>query len=371
MVSILTRQELENLSTEELKILLDEYDTQKTIFDGIQNATKINLNSCFGTMGNEFFAWYKRVMAEAITLGAQCCTQTVFQVINDHMYNLYGKKDDYIIASDTDSIVFAASLVAKEKEGCPKNEVIEHVAKFARGSVLTEINSALTSLSNDLNCPSNKLSLKLEAICDKAIFFAKKRYAIDVVYDENGIRTKPKRKIVGVEIVRSETPKISRKMLSKTIDLMFDGSQEEVYKELITVEDMFDKAKPSDISFNMSVSDIRKWIDSQGKFKSGATAQAKAAYAYNKLLKEQGLDQKYEYIREGDKMKFVYLKTPNPCGFESMGFNSELPTEFGLDAYIDRKTQYDKSYLKKVENMVSFIGWNTVKKNVVSDYFGF
>lgn len=371
-VKIFTEDELSAMSDSELLEQLEYYSTQATIFDSIQNAIKINLNSCFGTMGNEYFAWYKKAQAEAITLSAQTATQTVFDSIDAYMLKHFNKSDTSVIYSDTDSILLACDIIAKLEPNESFETKVDRIAKFVSGDILTEINKDLEKMAKFLNCKKNKMSLKLESICDKAILFAKKRYAINTVYDENGFRKIPKRKVVGVEIVRSETPKLSRKRLSGIIDLMFDGTQAEVYKELTEVRDAFDEALPQEISVNKSCSDMKKWVDSSGSFKSGAPIQSKAATAYNRLRKTFKVEDKYEAIREGDKMKYVYLKIPNPSGYEVMGFSTELPTEFGLDNYIDRKTMFDKTYKAPVERLVEFIGWNTVKKNTVDDdLFGF
>lgn len=369
---VFTEEYLASLTTEELLSKLEYYNTQTTIFDSIQNAIKNNLNSCFGTMGCKYFSWYEKRMAEAITLSAQTATQTVFDAINGYIKENHGIDRDNIVASDTDSIIFKADIMANLVTDETKEEKINRIAAYASGGILTHITSKLDALSEFVNCSQNKMSLKLESICDKAIMFAKKRYAINIVYDEKGIRQHAKRKVVGVEIVRSDTPKLARKRLSGIIDIMFDKGQAEIYEELRTVDEEFRIAKPQEISVNKSCSDMKKWVEHSGAFKSGAPIQAKAATAYNRLRKQCKVEDKYEAIREGDKMKYVYLKIPNPSGYEVMGFSTELPTEFGLDNYIDRKMMFEKSYKTPVERLVSFLNWNVVKKNTIdTDLFGF
>lgn len=301
---------------------------------------------------------------EVIDLGV--VEDYVYDVEVEQTHNFYG--NGILIHN---SVVFDASSIANRVDGDTSAKAMA-VADFANGKILDHINEGLDVMARKLNCRQNSLSLKLESICDKSIFFAKKRYAINMVYDENGLRSTPDRKVTGVEIVRSETPKLSRKHLSKVIDIMFDGSQNDVYTYISKVEDEYMQAPPEEISVNKSCSNMRKWVDLSGRLKSGTPIQTKASIAYNKLLSEKCEEGSYDKIIEGDKMKYIYLKVPNPSGFEVIGFSTKLPTEFGLDNYLNRKLMYDKNFLSVVDRLVSFVGWNTVKKNEVdTDLFGF
>ena len=88
------------------------------------------------------------------------------------------------------------------------------------------------------------------------------------------------------------------------------------------------------------------------------------------FLKEQNLTNKYELIRDGDKIKFAYLKEPNKIGENVIAISSILPTEFDLEKYIDYDTQFDKSFLQPVNNILNAIGWKSESTGSLESFFG-
>jgi hypothetical protein len=89
---------------------------------------------------------------------------------------------------------------------------------------------------------------------------------------------------------------------------------------------------------------------------------------YNKFTKD--LD-KYDKIRNGDKIKFVYLKVPNPIRENIISFPSSgtLPSELKLDKYIDRELQFEKTFLSPLEGITTAIKWDLVERTTLEGFF--
>jgi hypothetical protein len=87
------------------------------------------------------------------------------------------------------------------------------------------------------------------------------------------------------------------------------------------------------------------------------------------------LGMKYNKILEGEKIKFVYLKKPNPLSGTQgedcvIGFPNKIPKEFDLDKFIDREKQFEKSFLDPLVKILDIIGWKAEKTNTLESLFG-
>jgi hypothetical protein len=127
-----------------------------------------------------------------------------------------------------------------------------------------------------------------------------------------------------------------------------------------------------DIAFPRGVSDIDKWIDLSGRemWKTGAPIHVKASIVYNNKLRSTGLHKRYPLIKNGDKIKFVYLKIPNPVRNNAIAFTDFLHPEFQLESYVDRELQFEKSFLEPLRSFTGIMGWNTEKVNTITGFFG-
>jgi len=90
---------------------------------------------------------------------------------------------------------------------------------------------------------------------------------------------------------------------------------------------------------------------------------------YNKLLADHKLIGEREPIYDGDKVKYAYLKKPNPAREDVIAILNELPKEFGLDHFIDYERQFTKTYLEPINDIIGVIGWSTEKKATLDAWF--
>ena len=95
----------------------------------------------------------------------------------------------------------------------------------------------------------------------------------------------------------------------------------------------------------------------------------KGALLYNYYLQDSELDDRYQLIKEGDKIKFVYLKVPNPFKDKVVSFVNSLPKEFKLNKYIDYDTQFEKSFLDPIKAVLDAIGWKHERTADLTSFF--
>ena len=91
---------------------------------------------------------------------------------------------------------------------------------------------------------------------------------------------------------------------------------------------------------------------------------------YNKLLVDKKLEKTYQKIREGDKIKFLYLKEPNPLNTNVITFQGQIPPEFDLDKYVDYDMMFRKAFLDPLNSLLECVNWQLKEKATLDELFG-
>jgi DNA polymerase elongation subunit (family B) len=91
---------------------------------------------------------------------------------------------------------------------------------------------------------------------------------------------------------------------------------------------------------------------------------------FNHHLKRLGLDKRYQPIKEGEKIKFVYVRKPNPFNEDVIAFTQKLPEEFGLHQFIDYDLQFQKTFLDAMQTVIEPLGWKCEEQSSLEDFFG-
>lgn len=241
-------------------------------------------------------------------------------------------------------------------------EVTDFLSLTASTYVEKVIDKGYTALAEYVNAAEQKMKMKREVIAERAVWTAKKRYAMTVYNGEDNVTLQdPHYKIIGLEIIKSSTPKAIREKLMGAVKIVLTGTEQELQSYVKEVEKEFFQLPPEDISFPKGVNGIKKYSSDKGYIK-GTPINSRAAILYNRILKDKKLDTKYQSIREGDKIRFVYLKMPNPIHEDVIGFPKNLPKEFKLHQYVDYYTQFEKVFIKPLEAILGVIDWNYKKK---------
>jgi len=211
--------------------------------------------------------------------------------------------------------------------------------------------------------------MKRENIADRGIWTAKKRYILNV-WDSEGVRyEKPKLKMMGIEAVKSSTPAPCRKMIKDALELMMTGTEDDVINFIETSRNLFNNLSPEEVSFPRTASDITKFLCPSLMYRKGTPIHVRGAILFNHLIKEKKLDKKYAKIQNGEKIKFCYLKVPNPIKENVISYIQEFPKEFGLDKYIDYELQFNKSFLDPMKTILDSIGWKVEKTVSLESFF--
>ena len=341
--------------------------------NNIQMAKKIALNSAYGAIGNQYFRYYKLANAEAITLSGQVAIRWIEGKLNQYMNKILKTTDvDYVIASDTDSIYLhmgpLVDIIYKDKER-DTEKIVNFLDKVAKTQLEKYIDKSYQELADYLNSYQQKMQMKRENIADRAIWTAKKRYIMNV-WDSEGVRyAEPKLKIMGIEAVKSSTPAPCRQMIKDALKLMMNGTEDDVINFIDKCRMEFQKLPPEDISFPRTVSDVVKYKSHSDIYAKGTPIHARGALLFNHYIKERGLTNKYSLIQNGEKVKFCYLKKPNPMHENVISFIQDFPKELGIMQYVDYDLQFSKGFLEPVKTILNAVGWESEKKTTLDSFF--
>ena len=341
--------------------------------NNIQMARKIQLNSAYGAIGNQYFRYYKLANAEAITLSGQVSIRWIEDKMNAHINKILKTEEvDYVIASDTDSIYLnMGPLVEAVYKGREKtNEgVVTFLNKICEMEFEPFIESSYEALASYVNAYDQKMFMKRENIAERGIWTAKKRYILNV-WDSEGVRyEEPKLKMMGIEAVKSSTPAPCRTMIKDALKLMMNDTEENVQKYIEECRTKFRSLPPEDIAFPRTASDVRKYQASSTIYAKGTPIHIRGALLFNHYVSKKKLTNKYSLIGNGEKVKFIYLKKPNIIQENVVSFIQEFPTELGLDKYIDYDLQFEKSFVEPLKAILDAIGWSVEKTVNLESFF--
>ena len=363
------KQEYENEKDESKK---NEINNRIARYDNLQLAKKVSLNSAYGALGSQYFRFYDLRMALAVTLAGQLSIRWIEKHLNSYMNNLLKTEEDYVIASDTDSIYLKlGSLVDKvHKDKTDTNKIIAFMDRVCEDKIQPSIDESYENLANYVHAFAQKMQMKREALADKGIWTAKKRYILNVYNNEGVAYNEPHMKVMGLEMVKSSTPSAIREKMKQSIKIMMQGTENDIHEFIAEFKTNFKKLPVEDISFPRGLNGLKDYADSVIMYKKGTPIHVKGAILYNHHLVKMGLDKKYPKIQEGEKVKFTYIKQPNPFKDMVISYPGRLPVEFGLQEYIDYDLQFDKAFIEPIKVVLDCMGWSTEKRNSLESFFG-
>lgn len=349
-----------------------KYLGQISSLNSRQMSAKILMNSLYGAMGNVYFRYYDIRIAEGITMTGQLLIRSVAKQLNDFMNEeCHTNGIDYSFYSDTDSTyITLGNYVNQTLPNASKEDVVKHIDRFCMEEIEPNINEACQELSTYLNVFTPKIKFKREIIADRGVWIAKKRYAVNVYNSEGVSYETPKLKVLGMEIVRSSTPAPVRKALKEAVSIVLTEDEASIKRYVGNLEKEWYSLTPEAIAFPRGVNGVKEYSDPSTIFRKGTPIHVRGALLYNHLLKSKELEKKYQVIQEGDKIKFLYLKEPNPVGSHVITFLGELPPEFNIHKYVDYDKMFEKSFLEPLNSLLSCISWELKEKATLDGLFG-
>jgi len=366
---------------EQQKLEDGNYTNKQTVVNNIsrcnniQMSKKILLNSAYGALANQHFRYYSLEMAEGITTAGQLAIRWIDKSINTYINQLLNTENvDYVVASDTDSIYVTFDRLVHQvftdtDDATKTTKIITFLDKISKDKIEPFINRSYEALHSYVNSYAQKMQMGREVIADKGIWTAKKRYILNV-YDSEGVKYKePKLKIMGIESVRSSTPEWCRNKIKDLIRIIINTDEETVMQSIADYREAFNNLSFDQLAFPRSVRGVEKYSSTKSIYSKGTPIHVRGVLLYNYLLKKHKLTKKYQSIREGEKIKFAYLKEPNTLRENVISVSTHLPKEFGLEKYIDYDLQFDKAFLQPIKNILDVIGWKTEKQGSLESFF--
>jgi DNA polymerase elongation subunit (family B) len=362
---IKAQQKYEKTPTKEL-----EYEIAKC--NNMQMAKKIQLNSAYGALGNQYFRFFDTKYAESITLSGQLSIKWMEVKINEYLNKKLNTEGvDYVVAVDTDSLYVVLDELVNQS-GIDQTEtikVVDFLDKVANDILEPFIDKSYQQLAKYVGAYEQKMVMKREAIADKGIWTGKKHYILNV-FDNEGVRyAEPKLKMMGIESVRSSTPAVCRKAIKEALEVLMKEGEKPLRDYVDNFEKTFREMPFEDVAFPRGCRYLQKWSSASDIYKKGTPIHVRASLMYNQMLEEKKLTRRYQPIFEGDKIKFCYMRLPNPTRENVFAVPTILPEEFGLEGYIDYEKQFEKSFKEPLNNICESIGWRLEKQADLLDFF--
>lgn len=365
-----TEDELRSMSNDELKELQKEARMKESLFNIKQLVNKRLMNALYGALGNAAFPLFNEHMAAAITGNGRFFIQTLAKYFEEALQRIHPNKTPYLIYGDTDSIYYTiAPLMDKVYEAFPGKEIDFYVDKaneIEQKLLQPVIKKAVGDFCTKLNAYNpSVIWAEREIIADTAVFVAKKKYFARV-RDSEGVRypsDDPYIKVMGLELIKSSTPKWSQKKLKESIPIFLDSSEPDAKRWVNDSKTEFIKTDPADLASVSSVSNI----DYNLKTDKGIPIGSRSALVFNNYIKEKDLVSRFEPIRAGDKTKRLFLTKNNPLNSNIVAFNNdEFISE--IKDYIDYDETFFKTFLKPLEIMATALNWNLLNETDTEDW---
>jgi DNA polymerase elongation subunit (family B) len=352
-----------------------------TFYSQRQLVQKIMLNSLYGVLGLPSFRFYDVDNAEATTITGQTVIKTTELIANQYYTKNIGKEADYNVYTDTDSVFYqAAPLVKSRNPEIDENsdeQMIPAILSVAK-EVEEHINNVYDQMAFKLfNVDTHRFDIKQETIAKGGFWVSKKRYAQWIIND-NEVDC-DKLDVKGLDVKRSSFPTYFKEVMSTVLmDILKDADKDELDQKILDYKDGMTDQEFVDIAKNSAVKHMSKYRfkdQAIGEFMKGTPAHVKAAITYNQLLKKFNAPFKYEPMKDGDKIKWVYLKK-NPLGLETTGFtgHSDPPeiNEF-IQQYIDYDLIWEKELNNKLDDFYKAMNWDKPNPNLAhaAQFFSF
>ena len=371
--AIAAQQELQK-ETDPLK----RFDIEKRIaqYNNLQLAKKVSLNSAYGALGNEFFRFFDIRQATAITTAGQLSIRWIENKLNSYMNKLLKTEGvDYVIASDTDSIYLSLDRLVNKaylesNASATATDVITFMDKVCENKIQPFIDKSYDELARYINAYAQKMMMKREALADKGIWTAKKRYILSVHNNEGVAYAKPKIKVMGLESVKSSTPSACRDKLKEALSIILNKTEDDIINFINDFRKEFKTLPAGEIAFPRSVNGLEKYKGMGSRIYGDKTPiHVRGSLIYNHHIRKNKLDKRYEVIKEGEKIKFIYLKEPNTVQSDVISFSNVLPVELDIIKYIDYDLQFEKSFVEPLKIILDCIGWKAEHVSSLADFF--
>ncbi len=369
------KQKLASLKKDDADYTSLKYEVER--LNTKQMVIKILINSAYGYMGNKQAPIGDDDIASSVTLTGQAIIKQAGKLLQEYLNTKFNVTDESIldeswVYSDTDSCYFSLDCIKDRVPVKVNNDINPDFYKVVN-DIESYLNKNITTWAEkSLRTKDSRFVFKRECIADVGLFLQKKRYVMHILDDE-GIKV-DKFKYTGVEVVRTSMPNAVKPYAKKIIETMLTTqSLHQTNNVLKETYDVFKTLPIEDIAFVMGVKGYEKYAVKCREFSIAkkTPVHVKAAYLHNFLNKKIGIDNKYEDITSGDKIRFYYIMQPNRYGVDVIGFKYTRPEEYEKDLKVDYEKMFEKILYNSIERFYENVKWQIRKPtdNVQTELF--
>ena len=360
-------------------------DADRAFWDKRQLVKKINLNSLYGAILNPGCRFFDKRIGQSTTLTGRVIARHMDAYVNECITGEYNHVGEAIIYGDTDSVYFSAWPVIKREIDAGKMTWDRDTCIQLYDNIADQVNESFPEfMERACHCPREMGSIikaGRELIAAKGLFIKKKRYAV-LIYDLEGKRLdvdgKPgKVKAMGLDLKRSDTPKVVQEFLSSILlDVLTGSEREHILTRVREFKTEFIKRPAWEKGTPKRVNNLTKYTEEeQRKGRTNMPGHVRAAMNWNNLKKMYSDNYSMSIV---DGMKTIVCKLkPNPLGLTSVGYptdESRIPQWF-KDLPFDDSLMEDTIVDQKVENLLGVLNWdisaNVDVKSTFSNFFSF
>jgi DNA polymerase elongation subunit (family B) len=357
----------------------------KAFWDKRQLVKKINLNSLYGAILNPGCRFFDKRIGQSTTLTGRVIARHMDAFVNECITGEYNHVGDAVIYGDTDSVYFSAWPAVKDEVLAGKMEWNKEICLHLYDTIADQVNDSFPGfMERAFHSPRSMGQLikgGRELIATKGLFIKKKRYAV-LIYDLEGQRLdkdgKPgKVKAMGLDLKRSDTPKVVQDFLSELLLAVLTGAEkEEIYSRVLEFKIAFQERPAWEKGTPKRVNNLTKFQEAENKQgRANMPGHVRAAINWN-TLRRMHADNYSTQIVDGMKTVVCKLK-PNPLGFTSVGYPTDeihIPQWF-KDLPFDDDLMETTIVDQKVDNLLGVLDWdirdNTETKTTFSQLFTF
>lgn len=347
----------------ELEHLIELKTNEWASTDAIQYSLKIMLNSFYGVFSNIYFRYFDLRLAAAVTSNGQVSIRGPLKYLEEKIPILN------VEYADTDSLFISLKKILDKRfpDGATTDERRQFAKKVSADRIVPILDEYYERMTNALNTYKNTYEMDFETIADNTIFVGKKRYVMNQVFKDGydlPLDGKPDLKVRGIEVVRTSTPMFIRDELRNLVErILISNSNDECLKIIETIRAEFKKSPFEKVAFPRTANIKDYTLESKS-----LPIHIRGALTYNRAIKDMDLN--VEIIRNGDKVRFCYIKVPNHLGGNIIACPGDKMPEQLLERFeIDYDTQFEKSFLAPVKLIFDALQWNTEQIASLENFF--
>ena len=356
-----------------------ETDDDKAFWDKRQLVKKINLNSLYGAILNPGCRFFDKRIGQSTTLTGRVIARHMDAYVNECITGVYDHVGEAIIYGDTDSCYFTAWPAIKDEVAAGRMDWSKDTCVQLYDTIADQVNASFPAfMERACHCPRSMGELikgGRELVAEKGLYIKKKRYAV-LIFDLEGKRLdthgKPgKVKAMGLDLKRSDTPKVVQDFLSELLlDVLTGGQKEGIYDKVRDFKIAFQERPAWEKGTPKRVNNLTKYSKEEERLgRANMPGHVRAAINWNNMKRMMG-DNYSTSIVDGMKTIVCKLKD-NPLGYTSIGYPTDeahIPQWF-KDMPFDDSLMEATIVDQKVENLLGVLNWKIPENTDIATTF--